>query len=120
MLANMGYSPINGLMLEVGLGAGYHQDRYYMNDTYYIKTNTITDPSTGKASESYEYTKTGIDQWYKQNGKWSFATRVGTRFILPLIPSDDIYFSLGGGYTFLLGNKKYNSWDGNIGICWGF
>ena len=120
ILANMGYSPINGLMLEVGLGAGYHQDRYYMNDTYYIKTNTITDPVTGKTSESYEYTKTGIDQWYKQNGKWSFATRVGTRFILPLIPSDDIYFSLGGGYTFLLGNNKYNSWDANIGICWGF
>ena len=71
-------------------------------------------------TESYEYTKQDIDQWYKQNGKWSFATRVGTRFILPLIPSDDIYFSLGGGYTFLLGNNKYNSWDANIGICWGF
>ena len=117
-LANVGFSPINGIMLETGLGTGYHQDKYHMNDTYDITPNTTTDPNTGKISESYTYSKTGISQWYKQNEKWSLAARLGARFIFPLVPSNDVYFSLGGGYTFLFSNNKYSSWDANIGVCW--
>ena len=121
LLANLGYNLCNGIILEAGIGAAYHQDRYYMGQTYSINKTTRTNTITGEVTElPYEYVQQPTDKWYKENGKWSIATRFGTKFLIPLSSYDENFITLGGGYTFIFANHKYNSWDVNIGYSWNF
>lgn len=116
-LANGGYNICNGIMLEAGIGAAYHQDLYYMEKTYAIKKTSITDSKTGEEKElSREYIQQDNSDWYRRNTKWSPAIRLGTRFFIPLNSYYDCCLSLGAGYTYLTNNTSYSSWDVNIGI----
>lgn len=120
LLANLGYSPCNGILLEVGLGAGYHGDKYYMDNAYETKKTIRTNRITGENTElPLEYLKTSTSRWYNQNSKWSPALRLGTRFVIPLISDNNLNLLLGLGYTYLLTNHEYSCFDFNIGLGWG-
>lgn len=122
-LADVGFNPCNGIMIEAGVGAGYHKDKYYMDKTYTLKSSVVTNSQTGESSTpTYEYIKDGDSKWYKQNSKWSPAFRLGTKFFIPLGPLGDYegYLTVGGGYTYLPTNHKCSSWDANIGLTWCF
>jgi hypothetical protein len=119
LLANIGYNICNGIMVELGVGAGYHRDLYYMDHTYLIKKTTKTNTNTGEVTESpYVYEQQTNSNWYKENGKWSPAMRLGVKFNIPA--GSDNYITLGGGYTHLFSNTKYSSWDISLGFAWEF
>lgn len=119
LLANVGFNPCNGIMLEAGVGAGHHRDKYYMKQTYLIEKITPKEESEDTVSDpTYKYTPQPNSKWYKENGKWSTAIRLGTRFFIPIGGGySDIHLTLGGGYTYMLNNHKLSSWDANIGVC---
>ena len=119
LLANVGYNPCNGIILELGVGAGYHRDLYYMDHTYLIKKTIKTDTNTGEVIVSpYVYEQQSKSNWYKENGKWSPAMRLGIKFNIPV--GSENYITLGGGYTHLFSNKKHSSWDASLGFAWEF
>ena len=119
LLANVGYNPCNGIILEIGGGVGYHRDKYYMDHTYLIKKTIKNDTSTGEAVESScTYEQQSKSHWYKENRKWSPAMRLGVKIIIPA--GIDNYIILGGGYTYLFSNTKYSSWDASLGYAWEF
>lgn len=120
-LANCGFDACNGIMLEAGVGAAYHQKRHYMSNAYNIEKTTITNNLTGELVEepTLKYTKSGVDKWYRDTAQWSLAIRFGTRFYIPLKGDfDDSCFSIGGGYTYLPMNNQFSSWDVSIGFTW--
>lgn len=119
MLAKIGYSPCTGITLDLGLGAAYHQDKYFMESPYQIKKTYTINNITGEVSEpQFEYSKQGSQFMFKDKSKWSFAMRLGTMFFVPL--GSDASLVLGGGYTYLPMNTKYSTWDASLGICWEF
>ena len=120
LLANMGFNPCNGLMLEAGIGAGYHQDRYHMDHTYFIDKTIRTNTVTGEVTESLDYQQQSSSKWYKKNDKWSPAMRLGTRLFIPLDRYKEKFIILGGGYTYLPMNHKFSSWDACISYGWAF
>lgn len=121
-LANIGYNVCNGIMIEAGLGAGYHQDKIHMPNIYVKGVTTITNLTTGKevGVPKVEYLKQSGSKWYHENSKWSPAARLGAKFFIPLDGWDSNYITIGGGYTFLFSNSKQNSWDINVGYVWTF
>lgn len=122
ILANFGYHLCTGILIEAGLGAGFHQDRYYLPYTSYITKTVTTNLNTGTVvgEPKYEYIKGGGDKWFKQNSKWSPAFRLGAKALIPLDDWDTYFITLGGGYTFQFTNMKYSSWDATIGFAWNF
>lgn len=118
MLANFGYNPCNGLLIEAGIGAGYHQDKYYLpyalNMTKTVTTNLNTGQVVGEPK--YDYKKSEGEQWFRQGTKWSPALRLGGKAFIPLDGWDRYFISIGGGYTFLFTNNKYSSWDASVGF----
>lgn len=119
LLFDLGYSICNGIMLEAGIGAAYHQDRFYMPNTYVInKTESFNNSNELIDPPAYQYVKKNISHWYKQNTKWSPAARLGAKFLVPLNGFDKCSIVLGGGYTYLPMNKRFSSWDANIGFSW--
>lgn len=122
LLANVGYHITNGVMIEAGVGVGYHQDRYYMETTYdYTKTvttNLITGEIVG--SPEYKYTANNMSHLYRDSSKWSPAIRLGAKFFIPLDDFDDYSLTVGGGYTVLPTNMECSSWDATVGFCWYF
>lgn len=119
MLAQAGFSPINGFMVDLGLGAAYHRDKYWMKIPYRIKKTWTTNKLTGEVSEpTYEYEKHGSTKMYKNDGEWSLALRLGASLMIPV--SDDGRIVVGGGYTHLPHNKDFSSWDACLGYCWDF
>lgn len=122
IIANFGYNPCNGLLIEAGIGAGYHQDRYYLPYTSYMTKTVTTNLNTGEVTEEpqYDYIKGGGDKWFKQNSKWSPAFRLGAKALIPLDGWDNYFLTLGGGYTFQFTNMKYSSWDATLGFAWTF
>lgn len=111
-LVQGGYLPCHLVMLNLGLGAAYHRDKYYMEETYIIKH--YPDKS------EIVYTPTGNDHWYKQNTKWSPAIRLGAKFFIPIDEDQENCITIGGGYTYLPTTHKYSSWDASIGFSWQF
>lgn len=122
ILANFGYNPCNGLLIEAGVGAGFHQDKYYLPYTSYMTKTTTTNEITGElvGEPKYEYIKGGGSKWFRQNSKWSPALRLGAKALIPLDGWDKYFLTIGGGYTFQFMNNKYSSWDATIGIAWTF
>ena len=122
ILANFGYNPCNGILLEAGLGAGFHQDKLYLPYTSYMTQTITTNLSTGEivGDPKIEYIKGGGDKWFKENTKWSPAFRIGAKALIPLDGWDKYYLTLGGGYTFQFMNMKYSSWDATVGFAWSF
>ena len=119
MLGKVGYSPCNGVTLDLGIGAAYHQDKYWMKEPYAIKKTYTTNKLTGETSEpSYEYVHSGQSTMYKDKSKWSLALRLGSIFFIPI--NDNTSIVLGGGYTYLPMNNKCSSWDACLGISWEF
>ena len=118
VLLNSGFNLCNGMMIEAGVGAASNQQKikmpYYITYQKIIKTNKITGERIGLSE-----TKTiqnDVVKWYKEKTKWSPTTRIGLRTFIP-IKSNRFSISLGGGYTFVITNFDYSSWDANIGIC---
>lgn len=111
-----GYMPCNGLILEMGLGVGTHRDKIYMPYTYTIKKSVITNQETGEmiGEPQYEYTRENSSYWYKGKREYSFATRFGMKFNIPV---GDCLITLGGGYTYLFSNDEFSSWDASIGFA---
>lgn len=122
LLFNLGYNICTGVVLEAGVGAAYHRDKYYMSDTYKIQKTITTSIITGETigDPVYKYTKQNKDQWFRQNTKWSPAVRLGTKFFIPLDGFDNYCITLGGGYTYIPINNKFSSWDINTGFLWYF
>lgn len=119
-LANFGYAPCNGIILEAGLGAGFHQDLYRMDNTYSIQRTITTNQLTGEVTKSpYEYKKQTPGKWYKENNKWSMALRAGIQFLIPIFDGDNV-ITLGSGYTYMPSINQYSDWDFNIGCGWYF
>lgn len=119
MLGKVGYSPCNGVTLDLGIGAAYHQDKYWMKEPYVIKKTYITNKLTGETSEpTYEYVHSGKSTMYKDKSKWSLALRLGSIFFIPV--NDNTSIVLGGGYTYLPMNHSCSSWDACLGISWEF
>ena len=111
-LVQGGYLPCNLVMFNLGLGAAYHRDKYYMENTYKIEQYFDKDEIV--------YTPTDDDHWYKQNTKWSPAIRLGAKFFIPLDEDQENCITIGGGYTYLPTTHKYSSWDASIGFSWQF
>lgn len=121
ILASAGYNPFNLIMLEAGIGAAYHRDKYYMDNTYNIITTTETDVVTNEVINTSEsYKETGNSHWYKQNTKWSTAFRIGAKLFIPLDHFDKYSITIGMGYTYLPSLNKFSSWDANVGFGWFF
>lgn len=122
ILGNVGCNITNGVMLELGFGAAYHQDRYHMATTYNIKETITSNKTTGEiiGEPEYEYVATGNSKWYHTPSKWSPALRLGTIWYIPLDGFDKYSITLGAGYTYLPMNHKFSSWDANIGFNWRF
>ncbi len=121
-LANFGYSPCNGLLIEAGIGAGFHIDRYHLPYTPYRTKTVTTNLNTGVevGEPTYGCIKGDGDKWLKGNRKWSPAFRLGAKALIPLDGWDQYYLTLGGGYAFQFTNMKQSSWDATIGFCWTF
>jgi len=122
VLANVGYNVCNGIMLEAGFGAGYHQDKIHMPSLYVKGVTTTTNLTTGQevGIPKVDYIKQSGSKWYNENSKWSPAARLGAKFFIPLDDWDSNYITLGGGYTLLFSNSKQSSWDINLGYVWTF
>lgn len=120
MLGQIGISPFNGMTIELGLGASYHCDKYYMKNTYDLERTIYRDKNTQEVTlQISQWTKNDESRWYNQGDKWSPAMRLGAMFAIP-ISSDDYNLTFGGGYTFLPMNMKYSSWDASVGWSWCF
>lgn len=118
LLGNAGIHICNGVLLEVGLGAANHTDKYYMEQTYKI-TGTKQKIEGGYSEPTYTYEKTEVSHWYK-NPKWSFASRVGARAYIPLDRWEENLLSVGGGYIWTPNLAKKGTWDINIGYKYVF
>ena len=119
MLGKIGYSPCEGITIDFGIGAAYHQDKYWMKKPYAIKKTYTTNKLTGEISEpTYEYVRSGQSTMYKDKSKWSLALRLGSLFFIPV--NDGTSIVVGGGYTYLPMNNKCSTWDACLGICWEF
>lgn len=120
LLANISFNACNGILIEAGVGAAYHQKRYFMQHENSVLKNTIINNATGEliGEPTYTYSKTGRSRWYRDKYKWSPAIRFGARFLIPLCSGDFDEYSLtiGGGYTYVPMNHKYSSWDASIGL----
>lgn len=70
LLANIGCHICNGIMLELGIGAAHHVNKYYMDNAYYkLEQNSVIGNTNIKTSI---YDQTFFSQWYKgENGMWS-------------------------------------------------
>ena len=97
-------------MINLGLGAAMHRDKYYMENTYSIM----------QKDDVVEYKPVGFPHWYKQNTKWSPAVRLGAKFFIPLDEDQENCITIGGGYTYLPTTHKYSSWDASVGFSWQF
>lgn len=121
VLLNFGYNLCNGLMIEAGMGAASHCDKIYLPHYYSKQTITTTDLTTGEvvAGPTTEYVRQDNEMWITNNAKWSPATRIGLKTFIPLTKKlyDNVFITIGGGYTYLFSNKEYSSWDANIGIA---
>lgn len=118
VLLNSGFNICNGVMIEAGVGAASNQQKikmpYFITYQKIVKTNKITGERIG--IQEAKTIKNDVVKWYKGDTKWSPATRIGLRTFIP-IKSNRFSISLGGGYTFVITNFDYSSWDANIGIC---
>lgn len=115
-LGQLGYSPCKGITLDLGVGAAYHQDKYWMKEPYMIKKTYNINNLTGEISNvKEEYVKSGRSMTYKDKSEISLALRLGSFFFIPVDYGTRIL--LGGGYTYLPSNNKYSSWDACIGLC---
>lgn len=115
-LGQLGYSPCKGITLDLGVGAAYHQDKYWMKEPYMIKKTYNINNLTGEISNvKEEYVKSGKSMTYKDKSEISLALRLGSFFFIPVDYGTRIL--LGGGYTYLPSNNKYSSWDACIGLC---
>lgn len=122
ILANIGFNPCNGILLEAGFGAGFHQDKYFLPYTSYMTQTVTTNLNTGEVigEPKIGYDKGSGNKWFKENTRWSPAFRLGAKALIPLDDWDTYSLTLGGGYTFQFMNMKYSSWDASIGFAWNF
>lgn len=114
-LANIGFNACNGIMLEVGIGAAWHQDKYYMENTY-----KVIETIKGEESPIYEYSPQNVSHLYKGKVKCSPAIRLGVNFMIPFNRDYDFGLTIGGGYIYLPMNHRSSSWDASLGFIWSY
>lgn len=112
-LANVGVDVCNGIMLEAGVGAAWHSDKYYMPETYWITETTLDDGTV-----DYKYESKNESNLYKGKYICSPAIRLGATFMIPFNRYYDMGLTIGGGYTYLPMNHKCSSWDATIGFVY--
>lgn len=118
ILGQVAYSPCEGITIDLGAGADYHRDKYWMKEPYAIKKKYTLNSETGEISNlTQEYVKYGSSMMYKDKSSVEFAIRLGTKFFIPLDSSSIV---IGGGYIYLPGNTERNTWDACLGICFDF
>lgn len=111
-----GYQPCNGLIFEIGVGPATHCEKIYMPRIYGSKETIVTDMVTGEVigDPQYSYSIDDRSRWYKGPVECNFATRFGMKFNIPV---GDCLITLGGGYTYLISNDEFSSWDVSIGFA---
>lgn len=114
-LANIGFNACNGIMLEVGIGAAWHQDKYYMENTY-----EVIETIKGEESPIYDYSPQNVSHLYKGKVKCSPAIRLGVNFMIPFNRDYDFGLTIGGGYIYLPMNHRSSSWDASLGFIWSY
>ena len=114
-LANIGFNACNGIMLEVGIGAAWHQDKYYMENTY-----KVIETIKGEESPIYDYSPQNVSHLYKGKVKCSPAIRLGVNFMIPFNRDYDFGLTIGGGYIYLPMNHRSSSWDASLGFIWSY
>lgn len=114
-LANIGFNACNGIMLEVGIGAAWHQDKYYMENTY-----KVIETIKGEESPIYDYSPQNVSHLYKGKVKCSPAIRLGVNFMIPFNRDYDFGLTIGGGYIYLPMNHRSISWDASLGFIWSY
>ena len=87
---------------------------YYITYQKIVKINKATGERIGLPEA--KTIQNDVTRWYTEKTKWSPASRIGLKTFIP-IKSNHFSISLGGGYTFVITNFDYSSWDANIGIC---
>lgn len=113
-LANIGFNACNGIVLEVGIGAAWHQDKYYMENTY-----KVIETIKGEESPIYDYSPQNVSHLYKGKVKCSPAIRLGVNFMIPF-NHYDFGLTIGGGYIYLPMNHRSSSWDASLGFIWSY
>lgn len=114
-LANIGFNACNGIMLEVGIGAAWHQDKYYMENTY-----KVLETIKGEESPIYDYSLQNVSHLYKGKVICSPAIRLGANFMIPFNRDYDFGLTIGGGYIYLPMNHRSSSWDASLGFIWSY
>lgn len=114
-LANNGFNACNGIMLEVGIGAAWHRDKYYMENTY-----KVIETIKGEESPIYDYSPQNVSHLYKGKVKCSPAIRLGANFMIPFNRDYDFGLTIGGGYIYLPMNHRSSSWDASLGFIWNY
>lgn len=114
-LANIGFNACNGIMLEAGIGAAWHQDKYYMENTY-----KVIETIKGEESPIYDYSPQNVSHLYKGKVKCSPAIRLGVNFMIPFNRDYDFGLTIGGGYIYLPMNHRSSSWDASLGFIWSY
>ena len=112
-LANIGFNACNGIVLEAGVGAAWHRDKYYMENTY-----RVIETIKGEESPVYDYSPQSDSHLYEGKVKCSPAIRLGANFMIPFNRDYDLGLTIGGGYIYLPMNHRCSSWDANLGFIW--
>ena len=114
-LANVGFNACNGIVLEAGIGAAWHRDKYYMENTY-----EVIETIKGEESPIYDYLPQSDSHLYKGKVKCSPAIRLGVNFMIPFNRDYDFGLTIGGGYIYLPMNHRSSSWDASLGFIWSY
>lgn len=118
-LVEAGYHVCNGIMFDLGLGVGIHDDKYYMPNTYTVVQTITTNKQTGEQKTNYTYTKNEDHGWYREteSNKYSPAIRLGVRCFIPMDKFKDTSLTLGLGYIYVPIISRISSWDISIGFA---
>ena len=119
LMLNGGYLPSNGVMLQAGVGLAGIASILYMPCNYTITKKVYADRINGNILENPKPEMTAVrndgGHWYK-DGKYELspATRLGLKVLLPFGSTSRLI--IGAGYSYIILNNKYSSWDASLGF----
>ena len=112
----------NWLHFDLGVGVARTQNTYEMAKVYRLATYEYTPLSDGLPTKETQYVpeRTENSFLYRDYEKYRFAFRPGINFLIPLDKHDGKYLTLGGGYTFVVGDRDAHNIDFSIGYGFQF
>ena len=116
-LAQGGVYILQWLRFDVGLGAARARDIHYMKDRFDITKYSYEpiDSDLPPIKDVYQYQRTGMDHYYRDKVKWSFAVRPAINGQIPLGGWNENFITVGVGYLFAPNLDKGNSVDFTLG-----